>query len=60
LACDTRRVHPVEDEEYRAELERAYRGVGWGCVLFIVGLLLVAIALLVLGSFVGNLDPLRR
>jgi hypothetical protein len=53
-------VHPVEDEEYRAELERAYRGVGWGCVLFIVGLLLVAIALLVLGSFVGNLDPLRR
>jgi hypothetical protein len=53
-------VQPVEDEEYQAELERAYRSVNVGCLLFIVGLVLVAIMLLVLGAFVGNLDPLQR
>jgi hypothetical protein len=51
-------VDSVQDEEYQAELERAYRGVGVGCLLFIVGLLLAAIALLILGSFLGNLDPI--
>jgi hypothetical protein len=50
-------VDPAEDDEYRAELERTYRSISWGCVLFIVGLVLVAIVLLVLGSVFGNLDP---
>jgi hypothetical protein len=40
-----------KDPEYMAELERAMRGVSFGCVLFILGLLLAAVAVLVLAHF---------
>lgn len=34
-----------------AEVERAMRSVGWGCVVFIIGLVLAAVGVAVLGHF---------
>ena len=45
------------DEEYQAELERAYRSVSVGCMLFMVGLAGVAIALLILANFFNTSVP---
>ena len=56
-------MHPVGDEEYLAELERAYRSVSWGCVLFIVGLVGAAVALLILARWfvdLGDVLPFIR
>ncbi|MFL6243782.1 MAG: hypothetical protein ACJ73V_12280 [Acidimicrobiia bacterium] len=31
---------PEDDPEYMAEMQRAMQSVSWGCVLFIVGMVL--------------------
>jgi hypothetical protein len=42
-----------------AEMQRAMQSVSWGCVVFIVGMMLAAITVLVLGSFFFTFRPLK-
>ena len=42
-----------------AEMQRAMQSVSWGCVVFIVGMALAAIAVLVLGSAFLSFKPLK-
>ena len=42
-----------------AEMQRAMNSVSWGCVLFIVGLALAAIAVLALESAFFSFSPLK-
>ena len=42
-----------------AEMQRAMQSVSWGCVVFIVGMMLAAITVLVLGSAFFSFKPLK-
>ena len=42
-----------------AEMQRAMQSVSWGCVVFIVGMMLAAITVLVLGSAFFAFKPLK-
>ena len=53
------RWRPEDDPEYMAEMQRAMQSVSWGCVLFIGGMVLAAIAVLVLGSAFFSFSPLK-
>jgi hypothetical protein len=53
------RWRPEDDPEYMAEMQRAMQSVGWGCVVFIVGMVLVAITVLVLASAFFSFRPLK-
>ena len=53
------RWHPEDDPEYMAEMEKAMRSTSWGCVLFIVGLLLAGISVLVLSGAFFSFGPLK-
>jgi hypothetical protein len=53
------RWRPENDPEYMAEMQRAMQSVSWGCVVFIVGMMLAAITVLVLGSFFFTFRPLK-
>ena len=42
-----------------AEMQRAKQSVSWGCVVFIIGMILAAITVLVLGSAFFSFSPLK-
>ena len=46
-----------DDPEYMAEKNRAMRSVNWGCALFFLGVALVGIAVLAIGSFFMGFVP---
>ena len=53
------RWRPEDDPEYMAEMQRAMQSVSWGCVVFIVGMMLAAITVLFLGSAFFSFSPLK-
>ena len=53
------RWRPEDDPEYMAEMQRAMQSVSWGCVVFIVGMMLAEITVLVLGSAFFSFKPLK-
>jgi hypothetical protein len=52
-------IRPEDDPEYIAEYERAVRSISWGCVLFILGMVAVALVVLVLASFFAEFPIFR-
>jgi hypothetical protein len=53
------RWRPEDDPEYTAEMQQAMQSVSWGCVVFIVGMVLAAITVLVLGNAFFSFSPLK-